>query len=296
MFDSSSYELGSDITIKCRVLVNGTTWYEDSYTVLAVNRAFLAGIDSLENVGSFSSAHASRQGTLAAKSILEPYFPVYRNVEQWGPPEYFLGLVSKNIHLFAGHSVTTAIFDGKHISPYTAAQGYFGNMIYFRNQEFEAPNVQDVRTAYMDGQLPPFSPGPSFNLTVIESCDDGKDEANPWIYMLPFWNGYGKYKEDQAVLGCKYFLLLDVYRKVSENLFPPLVDGYTITKARDDMVQYFVDHLENAVSDANGDRVPAQDDFRIFGDGSTTIRHAYDPNEAIRPISLWREIAEDTLT
>ena len=297
MFDSSMFEHGADVTIKCKVLVDGTTWYEDSYTAPSINKAFLAGLDGLEQVGSYSSAASSRQGTLAAQTVLLPYFQVFRDVSQWDAGTYNLGLIGKNIHVYAGHSTTTYLLDGQHTSPFDPVHGYDGTAVFFRNQEDpNISNVEDNRTANMSGALPPFSPGPSFNLAVMESCQVGKDSGNSWIYMFPFWNGYGKYKENQAVLGCTAFLLLDAYRNISEQLFGPLVTGHTISKARDDMVQFFIDNQIVAVSQDNvTDTVPSFDDFKIKGDASATIRKVYDPNETVQSTQFWRQIAENTL-
>jgi hypothetical protein len=110
--------------------------------------------------------------------------------------------------------------------------------------------------------------------------------------MFPNLNGYGKYRENQCVLGYVKFSSIDSYRYGSEKLFPKLCGGHTVEDARDYLLQQAISDNELMIMDTvvSPARVPREDDFRIFGDGQTTIKNVYNRLGGTQSFLPYREI------
>jgi hypothetical protein len=227
MFDPTQFNHLQDVEIKCRVKTGGI-WYEDTYTARASNYALLTGLDSLEDISTPQpSASTTRQGTKVSQENLSSLYWTHRRIDQWTPADYFFGLLTPSLHHYCGHSNTNGVLDGTHVG--TNSGGLpLGAMIDFNEPSNPANSVHHNRASVFGSTLPPFSPGPALNFTFLQSCESTNPIATSDSYMFPNLNGYGKYRENQCVLGYVKFSSIDSYRYGSEKLFPKLCSKHVV--------------------------------------------------------------------
>ena len=289
MFDSNMFPHLDNVEVKCRVKADGT-WYEDSYSAQSLNQVFLAGLNYLEDVSAFPGiANYDYQGTLAAKEKLESFFSVVRDISQYTPEQYLLGQTMKTVHMYSGHANVFSLADGTHTGTITD-RSYCGQPIFYNNADLPGKSVLHHKIGEMEGGLPPFSPRPALNITFLEACETTRPESNSHVYMFPYWNGYGRLFENQAVLGCATFMTVDTYRYVSEKVFGYLITGRTVDSSKSKMVTDAQDDGVTVIWVEGGQpRIPEQEDFKIKGNAFSTIKNVYTP-DVTQSLLHFREI------
>jgi hypothetical protein len=169
---------------------------------------------------------------------------------------------------------------------------WVGSIIPFDD---DSPNsfgiFQNRQSKFPNESYPPFSDIPALNFAFLETCHAGAEGSEMVVYLYPFYNGYGQYFEDQAVIGCKQFFNCSTYYQFSLKYFQLLLPGNDVADALNDTIQYCIDNSIPVVVDpiSGVGHVPAQTDFRIVGDDYSTIHTVYDP-DGVRTSPYWREV------
>lgn len=116
---------------------------------------------------------------------------------------------------------------------------YIGNPIY-PTSSISTPDVLSMRSnqiGSLAGGYPPFNSGAiPINLAFLLCCDAGTND-DFLSFLYPYFDGYGNYLQNKAVLGFTSGANTIHYRELTWAAFEKLIQGYSIKEARDRLVE-----------------------------------------------------------
>lgn len=284
MFDSFYYSFPLEaVTVKCRVLAEthpgGTQqWFEHTYTAPAKNKAAIFSMNEWEvqsgpywpdSVGGYATK-------MQLQEILYPNTTTWK--VGWNDNDFRNELLNgTNVLFYHGHSTSLRIRDG---TPHNEETG----KIWLPKFEYNpgqppfprSPSIEQMREDAIAYPWPPFNASghPALNIAFFISCETIQD-VNQFTYTLyPYYNGYGKYLENQAFLGWRIKPKEWHAEAMATVFWMEMRSGKDIESARRAMMDSPI-----ALLNYNGS------DTDVVGDDFTKLRRVYNPSPA--PTLLW---------
>ena len=296
MFDSNFFPNGSSIEVKCRAKVNGS-WYESSYTAPARNRAICFGMNDIDNVGITVPGEPPVPAQQSARSandwLTAANWDTEKRTDLWNVAAFESEIgQNRNVVFYSGHGWYAAasgsmpeimnIYDGTQQPP--VLDGTLGGNPIYPAWWMYTPDVFTMRESQVGpgtpGLLPPFSDGAiPINLAFLLCCKVGKTNAFE-TFLYPYYDGYGNYLQNKAVLGFVSGVLIKHFGWITNIIFEHLADGYSIFEAREKWINYANtgDNPDNWLymyEDNDDEVIYERASVPIYGDEFTNIKGVY---------------------
>ncbi len=281
MFDSFFYSYPTEsVTVKCRVLAEthpggAQQWFEHTYSAPTRNKAALFSLNELEVPGE-PEWPGSTGGASTYHQLLQLQYPrSYEYSAGWTHQLLRDRLLEGvNVFCYVGHSNPDSFFDGVPVpndSPIYLSK-YQSNL---PDPPIElTPSIQQMREDAISYPWPPFNTSghPSINIAAFFSCRIF-GAINNYTYLLyPFYNGYGYFLENQAVMGFTVEVKLHHYSELANKFWLELRSGKSIGVARALMMATSAGQFYNL------------SDSQILGDDYAKLIRVYSPQPSA---SLW---------
>lgn len=273
MFDSFYYSLGTQsITVKCRVLAEshpgGTQeWFEHTYSAPAKNKAAIFSLPEFEDENGMYYPGAAGGGRTKAQLDIIQYPATTTWNQGWTHTTLRDRLLEGvNAFCFVGHGTPQDIRDPNNGIIYLSKFDILGEPV--------TPSIQQMREEAIEYPWPPFNSSghPAINIAAFFSCDAISSVNNFSLILYPFWNGYGQFLENQAVMGFSVGVQTVDTNALADTFWGELRRGKRAEPARAAMMN----------TEAGSHYNPG--DSQILGDPHATLRRVYFPGPAM---SLW---------
>jgi hypothetical protein len=272
MFDSNHFTNDSSLTVKMRIQAGGV-WYEDSYSANVLNFARAFGRHEWEADPDSRGAYYADQ-KLSSIGYTSSYIPD----EGWNPTVVNTEQnADSNILYFNSHGLVGELQTDS-------------NDLIYANDSLGSPDFGTWRETTIGSGLPPFNSTakPAINLCDFQTCLSGSDDSFGTL-LFPYYNGYGKLLESQAVCGYSVLVYVSDASLLTNLLWGKLAEAETLGSASFSTLVRARDVYQVHVLDGETDRLIATDDFHVYGDDTARIKDVYTNDDTI-PDTWWRQI------